>query len=737
MMNLTYMSLQIMSMTTMSPFYVISHHYSAATRTTFCNSYFNHFFSNVVISYTNHHETVIRKTIFSNSLSTPLIFETLSEGQTTYDHTTIHPDNFTDPNDKHLVFNTNIGNIDIRFCSFINLSSTSKSGGSLLVQQDCTVLIHSSTFSGSKTSQNRGGAIAVVKSFNETEDALIKDEQISLLNVQYCCFSGCYPNGEEDKLYGLALFSAAKTTIFYFSSTVNCPPSGCKRSGGAQIDMQAEFIKSKNINITGGYSKFCAGIEYRYPQDGHFKFQSISNISECMFATSMTDVNFANLEMSFSNFDNIRLVRFAADNDIFLYPGVIHVKFFNNSKSEKITIQRMCFTNFIDASEEGSSKVISRGTRFIPNTSENRQQKIYINVVDCIADNTINLNNLAVPTVDGILMLTANITFVDNPAKNKIDQLLLDECIGNFVPGSDVIIEGFNEPTEKFTESQLFSESHDFSQTKDFSDSFDFSNSNKFTKSNVFSNSNDFSETNSFTKTSDFTGTNQFSNSKDFISTSVFNQTEDFSHSSSFSNSFYFSESMKFTQSPGFNQTAHFQMTNDFTKSLDFSPSLHFSDSDKFSSNFTRTSDFHPSLSFSSSGIFTESNVFKPTFNFSNSNRFSESLELNQTSTFSNSNDFSDSQFLLPNKNVIININNNEENKISNKTKIGISVGAGAGAAAIAIAAIILLRRRKFNNVNTSDETVNIYNDFAETMVMSNPLNDIMSDDDPFEDEFA
>lgn len=314
-----------MSMTLASPFYTIGNKYNRAVRSSFINSHFSQFFSNVVLAQTNNNITRVVQTIFAHSLGTPLKFDStdcyFNSSQMPIKKLTITGKDINSEGDEnHIAFKSDCGNISILFCEFINCSSLNESGGSILITQDCTALIHNTIFAGSHTSSKRGGAICAVKSFKDTEDAYIQDQQMSLLNVQYCCFSECYYSGLEiDSLYGVALFSAAKETVLYLSSSVGCSPIGYVRPGGAQFDLQADYVKSKNVNVTGGRAKYCAGIEYRHAKNGNFKFQTLRKIDECMFATSLSEVNMSGLEMLFSNYDNIHLYSNAEDKDTNLF----------------------------------------------------------------------------------------------------------------------------------------------------------------------------------------------------------------------------------------------------------------------------------------------------------------------------------------------------------------------------------------------------------------------------------
>lgn len=148
----------------------------------------------------------------------------------------------------------------IVFCTFDSCISTLKCGGSLGVIQDCHDFIHRSDFINSSTSTKYGGAIYVCSKEGDLTLDDNNNTELEQLNVQYCCFSGCFGN-RADTLYGAALFTSAKNTILLYTAAVNCPPIDKSRVHGAQFYMRAQIIRSNNVNITGGKSKYCAGIE--------------------------------------------------------------------------------------------------------------------------------------------------------------------------------------------------------------------------------------------------------------------------------------------------------------------------------------------------------------------------------------------------------------------------------------------------------------------------------------------
>lgn len=582
MLNTTIVSLHMMSLLSTSPLYTIRNQFNGLVRTSFYNSHFSHMFTNVFVSYTNKHQTLFNNNLFSHSLSTPLKFVSeyncgINSSNSNVDmpiqNQLISDSNFTGDNlkNKRAYFKSDCGDISIYFCTFLNCYSQDENGGSILVTQDCVVVIHSTQFIGSHTTMNRGGACCIVKQFNTYDDASIKDEQLQSLNVQYCCFSGCYPQTDNESLYGLALFCASKETVVYFSSTIDCPPTDHDiSSGGAQIDIQSDYVKSKNVNITGGRAKYCGGIEYRYATKGHFKFQTISNIKECMFATSFTSISINDLEISFSNYDRNRLVNNAVDKDKNLKPGLIHIR------EKDIVISNFCFTKLIDDTNAGAM-IISRGTYYTNEEGKeiNHLQKIRITLNNCYRDSSISRSNVAIEYIDGEKMLFGSVDEDKNLQTNKIDQLLLGNCEGNIPPGEDVVIEDVNEATQvfsksdDFTHSNAFTKTGEFTKTNGFSETGQFSHSSDFTQSQSFIPTLDLNHTHSFTPSKKFTPSkhfsesNDFSNSEEFSKTDGFSNSEEFSKTSPFTNSIVFSVSQKFTGSIQFTQSNSLMVNRD------------------------------------------------------------------------------------------------------------------------------------------------------------------------------
>lgn len=319
---------------------------------------------------------------------------------------------------------------------------------------------------------------------------------------------------------------------------------------------------------------------------------------------------------------------------------------------------------------------------------------------------------------------------------------------GNFSKSS------FFSETEDFTKSILFTESRKFSYSLYFSESSGFSGTQKFSSSKIFSDTNEFTKTGEFSETTYFTESIGFSPSKSFDPTAHWDRTHfftpsnKFSKSSEFTNSFYFSNSGEFTNSVEFTHTIGFSKTDGFTKTDEFSKSKEFTESD----DFEKTNKFTKSIDFSKSDIFTRSNYFSKTKEFSNTGEFTDSNKFScsftfsssdlpklstQSSFFSRSIEFSQSETFIQKSAVIIDIKQDESKNISTGVKVGIALTAAAVVAGIIILSIFLLRRRRMvRSSDFGDANLEILDETDNSFVTQNPLRELMTDDDPFEDEF-
>lgn len=86
--------------------------------------------------------------------------------------------------------------------------------------------------------------------------------------------------------------------------------------------------------------------------------------------------------------------------------------------------------------------------------------------------------------------------------------------------------------------------------------------------------------------------------------------------------------------------------------------------------------------------------------------------------------------------NIFIGIESDKSHSSSPGIKIGIGCAAGGAFLVAVIAAIILIRKRKAQYQHFDDEGIEIKPLTETSMITQNPLASLMSDDDPFEDEF-
>ena len=134
---------------------------------------------------------------------------------------------------------------------------------------------------------------------------------------------------------------------------------------------------------------------------------------------------------------------------------------------------------------------------------------------------------------------------------------------------------------------------------------------------------------------------------------------------------------------------------------------------------------------FSTSFFFTESEVFTKSDELTCSQLFSQSLVFSLSYIFSQTKTF----FIKTNV-ILISINSEKSQKISTGIMIGIGLTCTAVVAAAILVSVFLLRRKKLVPEEFEDETIDIFDENANSIITQNPLNNLMSDDDPFEDEF-
>lgn len=110
---------------------------------------------------------------------------------------------------------------------------------------------------------------------------------------------------------------------------------------------------------------------------------------------------------------------------------------------------------------------------------------------------------------------------------------------------------------------------------------------------------------------------------------------------------------------------------------------------------------------------------------------------LTKPNTIISSNNFTVSAEFNAQSQINIKIKTEENNKISKKSIIGIGVGLGLTAlAAILIVTLLLVKKYKMTNISFEEETIEITDNKSETIFTNNLLNGMMSEDDPFSDDF-
>lgn len=108
-----------------------------------------------------------------------------------------------------------------------------------------------------------------------------------------------------------------------------------------------------------------------------------------------------------------------------------------------------------------------------------------------------------------------------------------------------------------------------------------------------------------------------------------------------------------------------------------------------------------------------------------------------KSNKFSESNNFTPSETLIEKSVVIINIQSDKTNKISVGMKVGIGIASGIlGIALIFIGLFLLIRKKRINIPDLEEETIEIAENTNASIYIQNPLTNIISDDDPFMNDF-
>lgn len=707
--NITLLSLNIISLYSMSPLYTINSN-SYYKTTYLCNSKFMRFYSNVLYSNTEFQSSIVKNNAFIQTFNTPLVFTDgdtyegvcLADGSkccfsTTYNFQkntaikgqTVSQENF--PNNwagKHPIFvNDLCGPIQISECTFKNCGSTSDFGGGLLVEANLEVILHHCVFDSCYSKRHgAGGAIGKRMSYDEkyNEPGL---EDAKRLDIQYTCFQDNYQT-DDNQGFGSALIMAANDVVLFYASTVNCPRD--KKAYGAQFDIKAEnSITSQFVNSSGGHSRFCGTIEYRSAKKGFFRFQTLTQM-RCKYVTSFTSVIINQIVITSCNVNNNTISQ--DSDDLRNMPSLIFVRekpllvknfyFFNNVFRDNGKVAERDI-------KYGHTKIIIEDS-FMDFNDQNKWDTSYVSIVNC--------------------------DFNDKTLKSfPLRQLKLGHCEGEIPPGP-MIISSF------FTASSPFSDSNDFTKSSVFSHSSDFS------ESKVFTNSQPFSKTDEFTETEKFSQSEKFSKSNSFPPSSAFTS------SNTFTDSDRFDQTHRFTKSKTFSPSKKFSSSKIFSNSLYFTESNAFSDSNQFSqsSGFTCSSEFTKSDEFSQSSIFTVSDCFSQSDDFSMSDHFTPSYHFTKSNIFTSSYQFSESFFFSKSEIIYVPIIKSSDSDNTDKfIIIGAVVGAVAGAAAIAAVVFFLIKRPTI----VKDEP-DVIKETGQSVTVENGLQSLMNEDDPFANDF-
>lgn len=466
MLNITLFSLNMCSLVSMSPLFYVHKIYKDKVSTSIINSCFSRSFTNIIYSATNYHRTNLKNDEFSHILNGAIVF-TSNDDITKDKRTIVKNKNIS----SHLVYNdaTNNGDITIASCSFLYCKSTS--GGAILIEQNCSVILHDSIFDHCTANDGAGAYICGHIKERSKDNGEIEDDFLTQVDIRYCCFQKCNVKNNEEKStgFGSALILSGKNVALYFASSVNCPghEEGTEKARGAQFDIHSDDVSSQFVNATGGYSKYCGSIEYRGSSKGFFQYQTIISM-KCMFVVAFSKFSQSNtIEISYCNLVGNHLEN--NDESAGTYPALIHIR------QQDIFIKHFAFINNNFGENGRIASKESQTSGLYPN-----QQ---INLVNCYAD------SYSLKEQEAFKTESCNFGLSDKITTNNISQLDLGECKGN-VPPEEIIITSIFTPSNKFSKSDDFSKSNCFSNSIVFSQSSGFIHSNEFTKSKEFSISN-------------------------------------------------------------------------------------------------------------------------------------------------------------------------------------------------------------------------------------------------------
>lgn len=582
MLNTTLLSLNIISLYSISPSFILNHN-SYRKQSLIQHSHFSHFFSSVLYSKTENHYTSVKSTTFSNFVDTPLQFREETyyyEGLCQLDsqccvsvnyyfeiNKAIQELNITDSDfpeefvDKRMYFTGRCGDIRIANCQFIRCYSEDSSGGGILVAQYCKTELHSCIFDNC-LSRSHGGACAIAKEVlnDPSLDPGMESYKISKkFDCKYNCFQNCFVG--NPKGFGSSMIVGAEEISIQYSSSVN--DNNNFENWGAKYDLLGDYIETNHLNCSDGDSAYCSGIEYREMKFCIFKFNTLMlTKGKYVIAFNAYANDIDNFRISMCNIvHNVLLNRhdYTGSNPpgFIFYLGssllIDHFFFCYNECNDEATI----LTTLIDDIDE-YPPVIMR------------------NCYGLIQDGY----DLDLP-----FLVLQNCSFENETLETiQLPHLDLANC------------QALNPVTPA-----------PFLLTPSFSESLSFSNSLTFTESQLFTPSSIFTPTLHFDQTDYFTPSKTFTPSHFFSGTIQFSLSNFFSQSMPFKATDHFTLSNLFTFSNHFNQTANFTSSNLFTFSKHFSESNQFSSSERFTKIFSRSHIFSQTCSFSQSAAFTAS----------------------------------------------------------------------------------------------------------------------------------
>ncbi|OHT09466.1 hypothetical protein TRFO_04539 [Tritrichomonas foetus] len=300
-------------------------------------STFSRHICSLILTFTENHATKIGKSQFVHFQNTPLKFESedcyIDQTLTNVVNTPIknheiRGSNFPDGwGHKRPFFLTGCGDVTIAGCLFDECFSgfsdgSTGGGGGIFVRQWCIVILHENIFNKCYSVDDGGAGYICQSKGSHTTGDTFNDQYTNKVDIQYCCIQNCYCTSAR---FGAAFILAANHATLFYASTVDTPGTSRNIHHGAQFDIQSTNITSRNVNATGGYSKYCGGMEYRAATSGFFKFQTLSKMRSS-FIVAFTSLDISNLEISYCNIVQNEIYDLMDSYSGNPYPAAIHVR---------------------------------------------------------------------------------------------------------------------------------------------------------------------------------------------------------------------------------------------------------------------------------------------------------------------------------------------------------------------------------------------------------------------------